>query len=151
MNVPQATGIDYPNFADMVGEGEGLFEEPIIIRKAAAVQPSTPGAFGTQQKLTFAEISATACVVEMSVAANMFAAGTLSAGDLVLEMRERLNEGNENLGGSQLADRVVYRGMEYRLVQRPIPAAFAPGRSPDAQFYVVHLRRTNATTDVVGG
>ena len=149
--MPQASGTDFNNFAEMVGEVDSLFEEPITIRKAAVSQPSAPGAFQTPQKPTFTDIASSAVVVDMNAAAKMFAAGVLSAGDLVLEMRERLNEGSENIGGAVLADRVVYRGMEYRLVQRPRPVALGAGQSPNSQFYIVHLRRTNTNADTVGG
>ncbi len=148
--IDQILGDDRQTFGEMVAETRSQFEEPITIRRWTST-PTTPGAFGTPQKAQFTDFPATALVVMMDVAFKMFAAGVLSAGDLVLEMTDRLNEGNENVGGSQQADRIVYRGMEYRMVQRPIPAAFCAGLSPDVPFWTVHLRRTNSTADTVGG
>lgn len=146
----QALEGDSIGFGEMVAEEQSTFEEPITIKRFVS-QPSTPGVYGTAQKPTFSSVAATAVVVEMGVASKLFAAGVLSAGDLVLQMRDRLNESNENIGGTQMADRVVYRGMEYRMVQRPIPESFGGGLSGDVPFYTVHLRRTNAATDTVGG
>lgn len=147
--IDQGLGTDTSDFGEMIAEEQSTFEEPITIRRFAS-QPSTAGAFGTPQKPQFTDFAATAVVVEMNAAASMFAAGVLSAGDMVLQMRDRLNEGNENIGGTQLADRVVYRSMEYRMVQRPQPVSFGAGLSPDVPFYIVHLRRTNSTADTVG-
>lgn len=150
--IPQASASnDFTDFGEMVAECESEFAEPITIRRAAASQPSTPGASGAAKKAVFTDFPATAVQVEMGVAQKMYAAGVLSAGDLILQMSDRLNEGNENTGGTQLADRVVYRGMEYRMVQRPQPVTMGAGLSPNAQFYIVHLRRTNSPSDVVGG
>lgn len=146
----QALEGDSIGFGEMVAEEQSTFEEPITIKRFVS-QPSTPGVYGTAQKPTFTLVPATAVVVSLGVAAQLFAAGVLSAGDLVLQMRDKLNESNENIGGTQMADRVVYRGMEYRMVQRPIPESFGGGLSGDVPFYTVHLRRTNATTDTVGG
>lgn len=146
----QALEGDLSVFGDIAIEEQSTFEEPITIKRWVSV-PATPGVYGTPQKATFTSFAATAVVVEMGVASKYFAVGVLSVGDLVIQIRDRLNESNENIGGAQGADRVIYRGMEYRLVQRPIPIAFGDGLSPDVPFYLVHLRRTNATTDTVGG
>lgn len=145
----QGLGTDSTNFGESIAECESTLEEPILIRRFSG-QTTTPGAFGTTQKPTPTDIPSTAVVVEMGVAAKMFAAGILSVGDLVLQMRDRILEGNENIGGSVFADRVVYRGMEYRMVQRPIPESFGGGLSEDVPFWTVHLRRTNSTADQVG-
>lgn len=148
--IPQTTGGDFDQLADALQEAESLLEEPITILRFAS-QPAAPGVFGTPQKPVFTNFPATAVKVSMEQAAKVAAAGQLSAGDIVLEMRDRLNEGNENVGGAQLADRVLYRGMEYRMVQRTEPVELGAGLGPNAQFYLVHLRRTNATADAVGG
>ena len=86
----------------------------------------------------------------MAVAAKTLGPGVLSAGDLVLQIRERLLESNENVGGTQIADRVVFEGMEYRMVGRPDCQHFGAPASGICPFYIYHLRRTNATTDVAG-
>lgn len=140
---------DSLGFGEMVAEEQSTFEEPITIKRFVS-QPATPGVYGTPQKPVFTSFEATAVVVELGVASKLFAAGVLSAGDIVLQMRDRLNESNENIGGSQMADRVIYRSMEYRMVQRPIPESFGGGLSGDVPFYTVHLRRTNSTSDAVG-
>lgn len=146
----QALGTDTQDFGEMVAEVRSQFEEPITIRRFAS-QTTAPGAFLTQLPSTFTDVSATALVVSMDVAAQHFAAGSFSAGDLVLEMTDQLNEGSNNIGGAVVADRVIYRGMEYRMVQRPIPISLGAGLSPDVPFWIVHLRRTNSTADTVGG
>lgn len=148
--IEQGQGTDFGGIAEAVQEIENLFDDPITILRFAS-QPAQPGAFKTPQKPQFTSFPATATLVEMNVAAKYIAAGQLAAGDVVLEMRDRLNEGDENIGGTRVADRVIYRGMEYKLVQRPIPVELGAGLSPDSQFYVCHLRRTNSVSDVVGG
>ncbi len=148
--IPQALGTDGSGFGEMIAEEEGQFEEPITIRRFAS-QSATPSAFGTPLPPSSpTDYPATAVVVEMNVAAKLIAADVLQAGDLVLQMRDRLNEAAGNVGGSQLADRVIYRGMEYRMVQRPHPVTMGQGLSGEAQFYIVHLRRTNSTADTAG-
>ena len=137
-------GSDQEQFGQAMAELEKTFEEAITIKRFSS-QPSTPSAFGTPQKIQFTSVAATAVVVSMGEAQSMFAEGVLQAGDLVLQMRDRLNESNENVGGSTPADRVVWRGMEYRMVQRPEPI-FLDGDV----FYKVLLRRTNDTGDSVG-
>lgn len=141
---------DLGDFSEMVAETGTTFEEPITIKRWAS-QSLTPGAFGTPVPAVFTTFPATAVIVEMGVAAKLLGAGVLSAGDLVIQIRDRLNEASTNIGGTQAADRVIYRGMEYAMVQRPIPQSFGAGLSPDVPFYIVHLRRTNPTTDTVGG
>lgn len=148
--IDQGLSGDLSGIGEMVAEEESTFDDPITIRRFVS-QPPGPGAFGTPQKPQFTDFPATATLVSMSEAAKMFAAGVLSAGDLVFQIRDKLNEGNDNIGGSQLADRVVFRGMEYRMVQRPQPVTFGGGLSGDTSFYIVHLRRTNAGSDMVGG
>lgn len=148
--IPQGLGTDSAAFGEMVAEEEGIFDEPITIRRLGAI-PSAAGAFQTPQRPTPTDSPATAVVVEMGVAAKYIAADVLQAGDLILQMRDKLNESSGNIGGTQTGDRVVYRGMEYRMVQRPQPVTLGQGLSGDVAFYIVHLRRTNAQTDTVGG
>ncbi len=148
--IDQALGSDPVMFGESVAEEESSFGEPITIKRFSS-RNASPGAFGTPQAIQFTTFEAIAVVVSMVVASKMFAAGVLAAGDLVLQMRDYLNEGNDNIGGSQIADRVLYRGIEYRMVQRPIPEALGAGLGGDVPFWTVHLRRTNATTDTVGG
>ena len=133
----------------MIVDGEDLFEEPITIIRASA-QSATPGIMKGPQKATTSQISSTAAVVSMDVAAKMFASGVLSAGDLVLQIRERLLESTMNVGGSQIADKVIYAGNEYRLVSRPEPVSFGDAKSGIVPFYIVHLRRSNSTSDTAG-
>lgn len=140
----QNPGTDASVFGEAIAEYEHSFEEPVTIRRFVS-QPSTPGAFNTQQKATFEDFPATAVVVDMNAVASLFAAGVLSAGDLLLQMRDRMNEGNQNIGGTQQADRLVYRGMEYRLVQRPYTISLGGD-----VFNICHLRRTNSPDDQVG-
>lgn len=148
--ISQADGMDQAQFGEAIVEAEGLFEEAITIRRFSA-QSSTPGAFGTNQKATFTDFAATAMMVEMGVAQKMISMGIMEAGDIFLQMRDRLNEGSANIGGAQIADRVVFRGMEYRMVQRPQPVAVGAGLGPDVPHFIVQLRRTNSTADTVGG
>lgn len=140
----QSLGTDALQFGDSIVELESTFEEAITIKRWVS-KSTTPGAFQTAQAASYTTFQASAVVVEMGVAANMFSAGVMSAGDLVLQMRERLNEANKNIGGTQQADRVIYRNMEYYMVQRPQPIHLA-----DDLFYIVHLRRTNSASDTVG-
>lgn len=140
----QNLGTDVADFTEAVVEQETTFDEAITIKRFSS-QPSTPGAFGTPQKIQYTTFAATAVVVEENVAASMFAAGVLQAGDLVLQMRERLTESNENIGGSTPGDHVLWRGSEYRQVQRP-HAVTIGGDS----FYIAHLRRANLASDVTG-
>jgi hypothetical protein len=125
-------------------ENERVLEEAITI-KLFSNQSSAPGAFGTQKKITFTDFPATAVLVDLGIAASMFKEGVLTAGDIVLHMRERLTESNEHIGGNHPGDRVIWRGSEYRLVQRPIPVLLN-----DVMFYDVLLRRTNSQQDVTG-
>lgn len=148
--IDQGLSGDLSGIGEMVAEEESTFDDPITISRFTS-QPSSPGAFGTPQKPQFTAFQATATLVEFGVAAKMFEAGVLVAGDIVLQIRDKLNEGNENIGGSQLADRIIFRGIEYRMVQRPEPVTFGGGLSGDTSFYIVHLRRTNSTSDTVGG
>lgn len=145
----QSLPSDEDDFLTMAVETSGTFEEPITIKRWAS-QSTTPNPFGSAPEGVFATFPATAVIVEMNVAAKMFAAGVLSAGDLVIQIRDRLNEGSMNIGGAQAADRIIYRGMEYRMVQRPIPQSFGAVLGPDVPFFIVHLRRTNSTSDSVG-
>lgn len=140
----QNPGTDASIFGEAIAELEHTFEEPVTIRRFVS-QPSLPGAFNTQQKATFTDFPATAVVVDMNAVANLFAAGVLSAGDLMLQMRDRMNEGDQHLGGTQQADRLVYRGMEYRMVQRPYTISYGGDT-----HNVYHLRRTNSTADQKG-
>lgn len=134
---------------ESIAEMERTFDDPITIKRFSS-QTSSPGVFQTPQVPTFTTFDATATLIEMNVASKYYASGILSAGDIVLEMRERLNEGDENIGGSNLADRVIFRGMEYRMVQRPDPVTFGGGLSGNVPFYRVLLRRTNSKSDTVG-
>lgn len=136
---------DAAMFEDGIVEEESSFEEPITIRRFLS-RPSTPGVFQTAQNPQFTDFQATAAVVSQQVAAELFKAGILQVGDLVLQMRDRLNEGSMNIGGTQLADRVVWRGAEYRMVQRTEPVRVGG----DDVFYHALLRRTNSTADTVG-
>lgn len=145
----QGLSTDLSDFGEMIAEEQSTFEEPITILRWVS-QPSVPGAFETPQPASYAAFPATAVVVEMSAAAKMFAAGVLSAGDLVIQIRDQIYEGNGNIGGSAMPDRVLFRGMEYRLVQRQYPITFGSGLSGDVAFYITHLRRTNSISDVVG-
>ncbi len=145
----QSLPSDMDDFSAMVAETEGSFGESITIKRWTS-QSTTPGAFGTPAAPVFTNVASQAVIVEMNVASKLFAAGVLSAGDLVIQIRERLNEGSMNIGGSQAADRIIYKGMEYRMVQRPIPQGFGAALGPDVPFYIVHLRRTNSTSDTVG-
>lgn len=140
----QNPGTDATIFGEAIAEFEHSFEEPVTIRRYVS-QPSLPGAFNTQQKATFTDFPATAMVVDMQAAQSMFAAGVLSAGDLVVQMRDRLSEGTENVGGTQQADRLIYRGMEYLMVQRPYTITLGGD-----VFNVIHLRRTNSQADQGG-
>ncbi len=105
----QGLGGDLSGIGEMVAEEESTFDDPITIRRFTS-RPSDPGAFGTPQAPQFTAFPATATLVEFGVASKMFAAGVLAAGDIVLQMRDKLNEGTDNVGGSQLADRVIFRG-----------------------------------------
>jgi hypothetical protein len=140
---------DLQDFRDMIVEGEDLFEESITIVRTTS-QPATPGAMQGAPKPVTVQIPSTAVMVEMGVASKMFAVGVLSAGDVVIQIRERLQESNQNIGGSQVADKIIYAGNEYRMVSRPDCQPFGAGKSGDCPFYIVHLRRTNSTGDVVG-
>lgn len=140
----QNPGTDASIFGEAIAEMEHCFEEPVTIRRYVS-QPSLPGAYITQQKATFTDFPASAVVVEMSVVSNLFAAGVLSAGDLVLQMRDRMNEGNQHIGGDQQADRLLYRGMEYNMVQRPYVITLGGDT-----FNIYLLRRTNSTADQTG-
>lgn len=136
---------DADQMVEGIAELERTLEEPITIKRFAS-QIATPGAFGTQQKLAYTDFPATAVVVSQGVAAEMFKAGVMSAGDIVLQIRELLRETDENIGGSYAGDLVVWRGYEYRMVQRGDSADL--NASPT--FYTYLMRRTNAKTDVGG-
>lgn len=141
----QSVGDDFAQQADVSVELETNFGEPITIRRFTS-RPAQPGALMTAQKQQYTDTAATAILVSQNVASAMFAADAFQAGDIVLQMRDRLGEGNGNIGGSSGADRVIWRGAEYRMVQRTQPDSFGAGDP----FYTVLLRRTNATTDTVG-
>lgn len=147
--IDQGLSTDLSDFGEMIVEEQSTFEEPITIRRWTS-QPSVPGAYNTTQSAVYTDFPATAVIVEMNVAAKMFAAGVFSAGDVVMQIRDRIGEGNGNVGGTSMPDRVIYRGMEYRLVQRQYPITFGSGLSGDAAFYITHLRRTNSASDTVG-
>jgi len=148
--IPQGnTWQDLQNFRDAISEGEDTFEVPITIKRAVS-QVIAPGAMLNQQATVWQSIPSSAVEVSMDVAAKFFASGVLSAGDLVLQISERLLESDANIGGTQLADRVIFEGMEYRMVGRPDCQHFGAVKSGICPFYLVHLRRTNSTSDVAG-
>ncbi len=132
-------------FAESIVEQESSFDEPITIQRYSS-RPTSPGVFKTAQAPQFTAFAATATLVSEDVAITFMKAGKMSAGDIVLQMRERLNEGSMNIGGTVLADRVIWRGAEYRMVQRPEPVRVGG----DDPFFHVVLRRTNAASDTVG-
>ena len=150
--VNQGSHADLEAFREMIVENEDLLEEPITIVRTSS-QSATPDPMQGPAKPSTTNIPSTCCVVSMGVAAKMFAAGVLAAGDLVIEIRERLQESNLNVGGSQIADKIIYAGNEYVMVSRPDCQPFGAVKSStgdDAAFYVVHLRRSNAPSDVAG-
>lgn len=142
--IDQSLGNDATLFGEMIVEQENQIEDPITIRRFTS-QDTTPGVFKTAQKAAYTDFPSSALVVTLDVAKSMFAEGIMSAGDLVLEMRDRLSEASGNIGGTAGGDRVIWRGAEYRMVQRPQPINLGGD-----VFFVTLLRRTNAQTDTVG-
>lgn len=138
------TGDDVTMFAEGIVENEHDLEEAITIRKAAAAS-STPDALGQAPGVTFTDFPATAVMISLGTSGSLLIAGVLSAGDIHLQIRERLNESNENAGGSQPGDHVIFRGSEYRIVQRPEPVVVG-----DVTFYNTFLRRINGAGDTAG-
>lgn len=137
-------GEDQEQFSQAIIELERTFEEPIIIRRWLS-QSATPNEFKQAPPPVYSDTPSTAVMVSLGLSKALLAAGVLSAGDVHLQIRERLSESNETIGGSQAGDHVIFRGSEYRLIQRPEPAYLG-----DVLFYNTYLRRTNSTTDTVG-
>jgi len=138
------TGDDQVQFAEGIVEQESSLEEPVTIKQFVS-QSATPDAFGQNVQPTYASFPATAVMVDLSVHSGLLAAGVLSAGDLHLQIRERLHESDEDAGGSHPGDRLIFRGAEYRLVMRPVPVVVG-----DVTFYNTFLRRTNENSDTAG-
>lgn len=135
---------DQAMLSEGIVESQASFEEAITIKRFAS-QSKTTDALGHAPAPTYTTFPATAVVVEMGVDRHLYVAGVLSAGDLHLQMRERLRESDLNNGGSNPGDRVIYRGAEYRLIMRPVPVVVG-----DVAFYNTFLRRTNSTGDTAG-
>lgn len=136
---------DQTDFVEGIVEQEASFEEPITIKRFSG-QSSTPDAFGQKPVPTYASYDATAVLVELGIKNSLLVAGVLSAGDIHLQMRERLAESDENAGGSNPGDRLIFRGAEYRLIMRPVPVVVGN----DVVFYNTYLRRTNSNADQGG-
>lgn len=120
------------------------FEEPITIRYWSGIT-NTPNEFGGPRPATYKDVDSTAVLVELGIKTGLLAGGVLTAGDIHLQIRERLNESNETVGGSQAGDHLIFRGAEYRLIQRPEPVYIG-----DVLFYNTFLRRANLKSDQVG-
>lgn len=141
-------GMDQTSFAEGIVENELSLEENITIKRFVS-QSSTPNAFGQKPTPIYALYQATAVLVELGVKSDLFVAGVLSAGDIQLQMRERLRESDESAGGSHPGDRLVYRGAEYSLVQRPVPVSVGAGQGA-VVFYNTFLRRVNSNSETAG-
>ncbi len=136
---------DQSMFVEGIAESESSFEEPITIKRFVS-QDASPNALGQAPVPIYATFPATAVLAEMGVKDNVQAGGVLSAGDIKLEMRERLSESDENASGSNPGDRVIFRGAEYRLVMRPVPVVVGNA----VAFYNTFLRRANLNSDQAG-
>lgn len=139
------SALDQALFSEGLAEQERALEEPITIRRFVS-QSNTPSEFLQAPVSTYLNVPSTAVLVSLGVQSSLTLAGVLSAGDIHLQMRERLHESSENLGGgAHPGDLVIFRGAEYRLIQRPEPIVVG-----DVVFYNAFMRRTNSQTDMTG-
>jgi len=140
----QGDGTENEEFREGAFEIESEFAEPITIKRFSGTF-TTPAEPGQAPDPIYASYSARAVMVTLSQTASLMEAGVLTAGDITLQMRDRLHESDANIGGSHPGDRVIWRGAEYRMVQRPEPV-YIGGDT----FWNVYLRRVNPNTDVAG-
>ena len=140
----QGDGSENEVLREGVFEIESEFAEPITIKKFSGTF-TTPAEPGQAPDPIYTSSISRAVMVTLGQTSSLMEAGVLTAGDITLQMRDRLHEADANIGGSQPGDRVIWRGAEYRLVQRPEPI-YIGGDT----FYNVFLRRVNPNTDTAG-
>ena len=114
----------------------GAFEEPIILKRYAS-RVTTPSINGLARSIVYQNISTTAVVEELGIETTSMAHGIYMAGDIKLQMRIKPNEPNEILNNP--GDRIVWRGVEYFLVQRAMPIFIN-----NDSFYKVIARRVTS-------
>jgi len=144
MALEQGDGSENEILRDAFFEIASEFEEPITIRRFLS-QSTAPTESGQAPQPIFQNYSAMATLVSLGTTSSLVEAGILSAGDVTLQMRDKLREANENIGGTHPGDRVIFRGMEFRLVMRQEPVYVAGDT-----FWTTFLRRINPTSDVAG-
>lgn len=126
-------------------ENQFDLEEAITIKRFAS-QSATPNALGQAAAPSYTSFPATAVLLDLGIDASHLAADVLSAGAIKLQIRERLRESDEAAAGSNPGDRVIFRGAEYRLIQRGKPVTVGG----NVVFYEYLLRRINANGDTAG-
>lgn len=139
------SALDQALFSEGLAEQERALEEPVTIRRFVS-QSNTPNEYGQAPVPVYQNLPSTAVLVALGVQPSGLFAGVLTAGDIHLQMRTRLHEASENLGGgTHPGDLLIFRGAEYRLIQRPEPIVVG-----GVVFYNVFMRRTNSQADTTG-
>ncbi len=123
-------------------ELEDDLAEFITIRRYTSTTPAS--ATGFKPVLNFTNEEAKAFLQDLGIGAESIANDAHVVGDIQLLMLEQLAESDSQVGGKNPGDRVIYRGAEYRLVQRQIPVFIG-----DILYYQSWLRRTNSNSDKV--
>jgi len=100
-----------------LNEVSPILEEPVTLLRFQS-RDQTPDPAGEPRPATYLKIPTTAVIAELGIETTNFSHGTYAAGDIVLQMRiEPQHTDSQDHPG----DRILWRGVEYRLVQRPMP------------------------------
>ncbi len=121
-------------------EVAGEFEEPVVIKRWTGISGGDDALMqaGTD---TFKNIRATASIAELSAqevasSGNLYALGDLRAEFRTVVYGEENGDGGDGQSAGRKADRVIYRGREYKLVGTPDKKFFGA-----SWFWQVVLRK----------
>ena len=100
-----------------IREVVGAFEENVIIKKWLSRNTELP-AEGVAPADVYTSVKSTAVVDDIGIAALSMQDSVYAAGDLQFQLRVAMAAPSSN--PYHPGDRIVYEGIEYRLVQKPM-------------------------------